>query len=140
MFKFEVPTLGWLTSILLTLFTVFVFGTLQNYGPESTVSKFHQAAKELDRETAAELMSPGIDSAASQELWRFFAGLMANGRAEYRIVHYERKANQAAIVVRYGFPNGEQINLIWVVKRRQGRWLIDSEETALAARYLLNRR
>ncbi len=140
MAKLGIPTLGWLTSILLSLITIFIFGTLQNYGPESTVSKFHQAARELDREQASQLVNPGLESAPTQELWRFFAGFMANGRTEYRQVHYERQANQAAIVVQYRFPNGEQRSLIWVVKRQGGKWLIDTRETTLAARYLLNPR
>ena len=136
--RLGVPTLGWLTAILLSLVTIFVFGSLQNYGPDSTVRKFHQAAAELDRNGAAALVAPDFDSSATQDLWTSLTSLLANGRTEYQITHYQRKANQAAIVVRYRFPNGEARTLVWVVSRIEGKWKIDTRETLLAARYLLS--
>jgi hypothetical protein len=138
MARFGVPMLGWLTSILLSLVTLFVFFTLQNYGPDSTVRKFHLAARELDRDEAATLVYPDFDSSSTQELWTLVAGLLANGRTDFEITHFQRKANQAAIVVRYRFPNGEQRTLIWLVNRIEGKWRIDTRETTLAARYLMS--
>src|SRR5687768_2628029 len=98
MSRLGVPTLGWLTSILLSLVTLFVFFTLRDYGPDTTVRKFHLAAEDLDRDEAATLVSPDFNSSSTEELWRLVAGLMANGRTDFEITHYQRKANQAAIV------------------------------------------
>jgi hypothetical protein len=134
--KLGIPTLGWLTAFLLSLVTIFVFGSLQNYGPDSTVRKFHQAAKELDRNGAAQLVFPDFDSSSTYELWTYMTSLLANDRTEYKITHYKREANQAANVVRYQFPNGEQGALMWVVNRIDGTWKIDTRKTTLAARYL----
>ena len=137
MAKLGIPTLGWLTSILLSLITLFVFGTLQNYGPDSTVQKFHKAAAEMNRDAAAPLVSPDFDSSSTQELWTLLVGLMANGRTEYMITHHQRKANQEVIVIRYRLPNNEVRTLMWDVDRLDGKWVIDTRETTLAARYLL---
>lgn len=137
MAKLGIPTLGWLTSILLSLITLFVFGSLQNYGPDSTVQKFHKAAAEGNRDGAAQLVSPDFDSSSTQELWMTLVGLMANGRTEYSITHHQRKANQEVIVVRYRLPNNEVRTLMWDVDRLDGKWVIDTRETTLAARYLL---
>jgi hypothetical protein len=136
--RLGIPTLGWLTAVLLSLVTIFVFGSLQNYGPDSTVRQFHQAAAELDRNGAAALVSPDFDSSSTQMLWRELNTLLANGKTEYQISHYQRKANQAAIVVRYRFTNGEARTLVWVVSRMDGKWKIDTRETLLAAQYLLS--
>lgn len=138
MSRLGVPTLGWLTSILLSLVTLFVFFTLRDYGPDSSVRKFHLAAEDLNREEAAPLVYPDFNSSSTQELWSLVAGLMANGRTNFEIAHYQRKANQAAIAVRYRFPNGEQRTLIWLVNRIEGKWRIDTRETTLAARYLMS--
>ncbi len=135
--KFGIPTLGWLTSILLSLVTLFVFGSLQNYGPDSVVQQFHQAAAERNQAKVQELVDPDFDSAATQELWALTVGLMASGRTEYAITNHQRKANQEVIVVRYRFPNGELRTLLWGVDRKGGSWVIDTRQTTLAARYLL---
>ena len=140
MSRLGIPALGWLTAILLSLVTLFVFGTLRNYGPDSTVRKFHEAAIADDSQAAANLATPNFDSASTQELWSFLKGLMANGSTEYEIAQNQRQANKSAIVVRYRSPYGDQRSLIWVVIRQQGRWVIDTKETTLAARYLLRRR
>ena len=140
MSRLGIPALGWLTAILLSLVTLFVFGTLRNYGPDSTVCKFHEAAIADDSQAAANLATPNFDSASTQELWSFLKGLMANGSTEYEIAQNQRQANKSAIVVRYRSPYGDQRSLIWVVIRQQGRWVIDTKETTLAARYLLRRR
>ena len=137
MAKLGIPTLGWLTSILLSLITVFVFWTLQNYGPDSTVQKFHKAAMEQKREDAVPLVSPDFDSSATQELWMTLVGLMANGQTNYTITHHQRKVNQEVIVVRYRLPNNEMRTLLWNVTRLDGKWVIDTRQTTLAARYLL---
>lgn len=137
MAKLGIPTLGWLTSVLLSLITLFVFWTLQNYGADSTVQKFHKAAAEMNGEAAAQLVSPDFDSSSTQELWATLVGLMANGRTEYTITHHQRKVNQEVIVVRYRLPNNEMRTLMWAVDRVEGKWVIDTRETTLAARYLL---
>ncbi|MBC8064911.1 MAG: hypothetical protein H7Y17_08785 [Chlorobia bacterium] len=140
MSRFGVPTLGWLTSALLSLVTLFVFATLQNSGPDSTVQKFHRAALELDRLGASELVSPTFDSSSTQELWMYVANLVASSKSDYQIINYQRRANQAAISVQYRFPSGGTRTLVWIVNRIQGRWKIDTRETALAARFLLSPR
>ncbi len=137
MAKLGIPTLGWLTSILLSLVTLFVFGSLQDYGPDSTVQKFHRAAAARDAESANRLVAPDFDSSSTQELWATLVWLMANGRTEYAITHYQREANKAGIVVRYRLPSGEMRTLVWDVDRTDGKWVIDTRQTTLAARYLL---
>lgn len=137
MSKLGIPTLGWLTSSLLSLITLFVFGTLQNYGPDSTVQKFHHAAAAGDAEAAVPLVTPDFDSSSTQELWATLVWLMANGRTEYAITHYQREVNKAGVVVRYRLPNGEMRTLVWDVDRVEGKWVIDTRQTTLAARYLL---
>ena len=139
MAKLGIPTLGWLTSILLTLVTLFIFGNLQHHGPDSTVKMFHQAAERHDRFRAASLVEPDFDSASTQELWMVITGLMANKQTEYEITHVRRQANETAIVVRYRLPNGAHRALIWKVARFEGKWKVDTRETTLAARYLLGR-
>ena len=66
MAKLGIPTLGWLTSILLTLVTLFIFGNLQNHGPDSALKQFHLAASEHNRIDASGLVTPNFDSAPTQ--------------------------------------------------------------------------
>ena len=139
MAKLGIPTLGWLTSILLTLVTLFIFGNLQNHGPDSALKQFHLAASEHNRIDASGLVTPNFDSAPTQELWIYITGLMANRRTVYEITHVTRQANAAAIVVRYRLPKGANRALIWKLIRTDGNWRVDTRETALAARYLLGR-
>lgn len=136
----KVSTLGWLTSALLSLLTLFVFGSLQNYGPESSVRRFHQAAAELSQPMAEPLVEPAFDSAATQQLWSYVTSMLVDGKASVSVTHYQRKDDRAVILTRYQFPGGEQQSLAWVVNREGKKWTIDTRETALAARYLLDPR
>lgn len=133
-----VPTLGWLTSILLSLLTLSVFGTLRNYGPDSVVRRFHMAVLDHDQKQAATLVEPDFDSAPTEELWMNVSAIMTQYNASYEIQNVIRKPNESILVVRYQYPNGERQSLIWDVVRRDGAWVIDTRATALAARKLTN--
>jgi hypothetical protein len=129
--------LGWLTAILLSIVTLFVFGSLQNFGPESAVRRFHVSAQELNPDLARSLVAD-FDTDQSQQLWRFVSNLLANEHATFRIISYNRQRDRAALVVQYQFSNGRQMRMVWAVARDGARWIVDTRGTALAAQYLLS--
>lgn len=132
-----VPTLGWLSAALLSLVTLFVFGSLRNYGPDSVVRKFHMAALERNWRAATPLVDPDFDSEPTAELWVNLNAILGQYGASYDIQNVQRKPNEAVLVVRYQTPEGER-RLIWVVTRKSGVWKIDTRRTTLAARALTN--
>lgn len=141
MARLGIPTLGWLTAVLMSLIVLSVFWTLQNYGPKSTVRRFHEAAAKLDRNAAADLVTPNFGSRVTQELWIFVASLLSSGRFDYGMVLTQREDDKAVVVVQYRADQGEPRSLIWALLRDpQGRWIIDTQNTTLAARRLLNPR
>jgi len=133
-----VPPLGWLCAILLSLVTLFVFGTLRDYGPDSVVRKFHLAAIEHNADLVASSVSPDFDSAPTRELWLNVSAILTQSSATYDIQRVVRKPGKAVVVVGYQFPDGEKKYLIWVVVRNHGVWQIDTGQTTLAARTLTN--
>lgn len=133
-----VPPLGWLTAILLSLVTLFVFGTLRDYGPDSVVRKFHLAATDRNPNLVAQYVTPDFDSASTQELWANVSWMLGQPSTTYEIQRVIRQPGKAAVVVSYQFSGGDKRALIWVVVRNRGVWQIDTTQTALAARTLTN--
>lgn len=131
-----VPPLGWLSAILLSLVTLFVFGKLRDYGPDSVVRKFHLAAAEHNRDLVAAYVVPDFDSSSSLELWSNVSTILNESSATYDIQRVVRQPGKAVVVVSYQFPGGEKRYLVWVVVRNRGVWQIDTAQTALAARTL----
>jgi len=131
-----VSPLGWVTSALLSLVTLFVFGSLRNYGPDSVIRQFHMAAVEHNAGSAAALVTPDLDSASSQELWMNVSAFLNQYGASYEIQNVYRQPSEEILVVQYKFPAGERRSLPWVVVRKGGVWKIDSNRTVLAARKL----
>lgn len=137
MAKVGVPRLGWLTATLLCLITLWVFWTLRYYGPESTLRQYHQAAARLDRNSGNLLSDPDSSSRGSWNLWQFTVGLMDHGNTRYEVTDVSYQANVASLLVRYSTRQGGEPALIWRVRRYDGNWKVDANQTSLAIQRLL---
>ena len=132
MTRFGIPTLGWLTSLLLCLITFYIFWTFRYYGPESTLHRYHAAAAEIDRIEGESLSYPNFDSKRSADLWRFTVGLMAQGHTRYALVHRTQEPKVATFIVQYDPPGPIDPALVWRVAKVNGVWKIHANETTAA--------
>jgi len=140
MTRLGVPTLGWLTATLLSLITFWVFWTLRYHGPESTLRQYHQAASDLNRTVGESLAVPNFGSERSWKLWVLTADLMDQGKTRYQIAHSSYEPNSAALIVQYETERGAKPALVWRLKRLEGTWRVDANETTRAFQRLLGPR
>lgn len=120
----------WVAAGLLALLTLFVFFTLQHYGPESAIRRFHRGAMRRDRAELAEVTLQSPDHPAARLLAVFVLRSVAPGvRREFGSVY--REPRHAEVEVIYRHPAGVSVASVWIVRKpeRHGRWLVDAERT-----------
>jgi hypothetical protein len=143
--------MAYLAAAALAVVTLFVFYTLQNYGPESAVRKFNAllqtAAQDpehiIDRNQLASLVLPPQDQHNLPFLIRQFAPYFADG-ARFTIVKqadgdsYPRGSwteHTVHVVVAYQLPASQLDYAVWVAARdSSGYWKIDADLTATLRR------
>jgi hypothetical protein len=121
---------GWPAAALLAVLTLSVFFLLQNYGPESTVRRYHEAVAKGDRVTQDQLIEETPDNPAAVQLSSLLTGIrrVADG---YRPVNMDRKPGSVLLEVAYIRGNGIMARLPWIVHKRPGwnRWRISATDT-----------
>lgn len=132
MARFGVPALGWLTSLLLCLITFYIFWTFRFFGPEATLHRYHLAAAEVDREVGQFLSDPNFESGRSAGLWRITVNLMAQGETRYALVYRIQDRDVVTFIVHYDPPGPTRPVLVWRVRRIEGNWMIDANQTTEA--------
>jgi hypothetical protein len=143
------PVSAWVVSATLALVTLFVFGVLQDYGPEATIRRFHQAALEGNsREVAYLSHRPsairGTGVTTSTVMAEAVRGLMGSD-VRLQLYAVSRRSNRAAAVVTYLNARRQmEVALIWIVVRSDGVWRIDTDATVqvnpgLAANFSVGR-
>lgn len=115
---------------MLAILTVFVFTTLRDYGPASTLRRFHEAVFARDARALSEVSVQRPDSGALDQLSSLVYGARTNG-ARVVIEGSVREPNRVVYRVQYKFPNSQVAFLDFVVTkpRRNGPWLVDAEAT-----------
>lgn len=126
-----------LASALLSLLTLGVFFLLQDYGPESAVRRFHQAALADNDRELQRVTDQSIRSSSVKQLREFVSGLLTSG-AKIQIGRVERSPSQVLAEFRYYRRDGVYI-LIWYVKKTKSGWAVDAERTLTSFQHFMGR-
>jgi hypothetical protein len=146
---------SYLSAAALASLTLFVFWALQNYGPESTVRRFHTVVSRictylppdqpydprfLKPQDLAELAALTGNAQNTESLASLIDGItrpMIYAKTSYSIPLTDYKTNrQTLVVVMYRSPAGGQNSAVFVVGKPKRTWIIDSKWTALLLRSL----
>ncbi|BBO23321.1 MAG: hypothetical protein AMXMBFR19_05480 [Chthonomonadaceae bacterium] len=116
-------------SIVLAGLTLAVFATLQDYGPESAVRRFHEAALNGDSRAMGRVVtSDSSEGAVSLLASRVLELARSGGR--YQLLGIERGPGSARAEVAYVFPyRGLVISMLWSVRKEGRSWRVDADET-----------
>ena len=152
------PT-AYVAAISLALITLFVFYTLQNFGPESAVRRFNallqtaaQAAKggqiQIPAADLSNAVLPPSDGASITFVVQQFAPYFVQG-GTFQIIKratgdsYPRKGwteHTVLVEVVYNVQGSAPDFAVWVAAQdRNGQWKIDTDLTATARRDVISR-
>ena len=122
-------------AALLSVLVLYVFRTLQYYGPESAVWQFHEAIKSGDPTLLSQSIVPPTSSRDDQELeaiYRNVNALLSQG-ATIRLLDRERDPNLVTVSVYYFAPDHASYgNAPFVARRTLNGWKVDVHETIKA--------
>ncbi len=125
----RIPGIG--AAAALAVSTLAVFGTFQNYGPESAVRRFHHAVANDDHKELEQVVSGSPDTSAARELEARLKAILANS-VKYGIVKSERSPTQVEMLAVYD----NKKTIVWVVVKARDRWRIDAYLTLQALQRL----
>lgn len=129
---------SWIAAGLIATLTASVFFVLQNYGPESTVRRFHEAVVRKNFSELSRVSSGSIRQAtdrveldpATAMLWNFVTDLVAQG-ARLRLRDVQRGPGFVWVAVYYVVPGRAPVALPWLARHTpQGEWKVDTLATA----------
>lgn len=128
---------GWLAALLLSALTLSVFAVLQNYGPESAVRRFHEAAVNRNAEQLRRVSVRDLQDMPTRYLTFRVDELIRSG-TRIQIRRTIREPRRVLVEVRYFFPGGGQTSLWWHVERQpNGEWRVNARRTLELARMRL---
>lgn len=147
----NIPKASLLPALLLGLLVLFTFGTLQNYGPESTLRKFHASLhniyvsqannkgipmndwNDLRSTLIEDIGTPGQvgDAAALSVIQKAWSQFQAG--ASYSLARTDRSPREVRIAVLYSVKS-QQTPMVWVIDKPQGgrEWKISARKTLSA--------
>lgn len=154
-----VPKASLLPAIIMAGLVVFTFSTLQNYGPESALRKFHaslhniftslnnrKGISENDWAVLRSTLSPDIgpliknpqganvqpiDPSDNQVVSLVLNQFRAN--STYSLARMDRYPQEVRIAVIYSPPNQPPTCIVWVVDKVSEReWRVDAQKTLSA--------
>lgn len=122
------PVYSYLAAGLLAAVTLFTFYVFRDYGPQSTIRRFHAAISQDNVSELANLTTDGLNAASTRRMVLFVAQL-AERNPTYEIVEMKRLRDVVLAAVEYRFPNGAAMGVVWHVRRMPADWRIDCAET-----------
>ncbi|HLO98887.1 MAG TPA: hypothetical protein VK171_09865 [Fimbriimonas sp.] len=148
--KWTVPKASLLPAALLALIVIFTFGSLQNYGPESTVRRFHTSLTNIQKsqlenrgipanewarlrsslvEDVGATPGSGTDQYAKLLVERVYDQYRIG--ATYSLARMDRHPREVRIAVVYAPPGMPQSTIVWVVTKPSGsrEWKINARKT-----------
>lgn len=121
---------AWIACALLAVLTLAVFATLQYYGPESALRRFHVATlsgdlRELQRVTAEDVGSPVV-LALREKVY-----LIAKAGGTFEIGQMGLEGRSVRAEVRYRVPRLGILVTVWLVEKpaSTNRWEINATHT-----------
>lgn len=116
-------------AIALAILTFLVFASLQNFGPESTIRRFHVAIANRDIKLLQSTLAQDVSNQDVAELIGWTRPLLQSGYS-YRIQRMDRQPSEVRAAVLYSRPRSFSQARIWVVERRGRQWIIDASKSA----------
>jgi uncharacterized UPF0160 family protein len=132
-----ISTASAFAAATLGIVTLLVFSLLQDYGPESAIRQFHEAVRENDDQLLASVTFEDMSDPNVQLLKRQVQDLEEQG-ARYSVYSVDRHPTYVEADVQYQGPGGQQITVVWVVRKDRRIWRVSAIQTGLA-RLKLNR-
>lgn len=118
-----------LVPILLSVLTLSVFAQLRDYGPESTLRRFHEAIRDQDLETLDRLTVEGANDYRLIALARSFKRAFDLG-VSAQILGIRREPDRVVAEVAYVRPGSARYEPFnWVLVKSGGRWLVNTNES-----------
>jgi len=151
----SVPKASLLPAILLGTLVLFIYSTLQNYGPQSTIRKFHSAVHNINQAVVNGSKIPKADwevlrSTVEEDIgeldnghfmpnpdvlniFKSVADQFQQGRA-YSLGPMDRRLREVRIAVIYIKDKLPPISMVWVVEKPTGgrEWKISAHKTLSA--------
>jgi len=120
-------------AAILTALVLFVFSTLQNFGPESAVRKFHEAASNLNESEIKEsIVQPSNPQEVREVRFivnQFIRTLPPDSTFSLRDLASNRTAKSVTVTVIYR-SNGRTIRAAdWVAVKSPYGWRVDTHKT-----------
>jgi len=125
----DIPIPSVIAALCLAVLTLAVFGQAQNTGPESAIRQYHQA---LLASPVGDERGPVIsqqNQLVTQPFNQLIEQLLRAG-AQVRFGRITKQLPDATVEVAYLRPNGETWAFLYVLRREQGIWRVDVEQTA----------
>lgn len=113
----------------LAVLTLAVFGQAQNTGPESAIRQYHQALLASPGGNDRGPVMPLQREDVTQPFNQLIEQLLKAG-AQVRFGRITKHLPDATVEVAYLRPNGETWAFLYVLRREQGVWRVDVEQTA----------
>lgn len=123
---------SWVPAILLAGITLAVFTSLQNYGPQSAVRRFHQAIVTRDRAALETSVLEPVDSKPVGMLLQGVERLLLNGPPALTGSRQMNRSEQLLLTYRDGFGNAFPIVFFVEKPERQKNWKINASKTSVA--------
>ncbi len=151
----SVPKASLLPAILLGMLVLFTYSTLQNYGPQSTIRKFHSAIHNINqavvngnkiRKADWEVLRSTVDEDIGElgngpflpnrdvfNIYNSVAERFQEGRA-YSLGPMDRRLREVRIAVIYIKDKMPPISMVWVIEKPFGgrEWKISAHKTLSA--------
>jgi len=121
-------------AAVLALLTLLVFYVLQDYGPESALRKFHEAALKGDSGSLDRVSVGGsadqVTREAAATVQYFLKDPPSGGGGRYRLLRTDHRGRTVGAEAVYVFPSGQTKTIYWIVVKQGNRWRVDALATA----------
>lgn len=113
------------------LMVLSIFFVLQDYGPESTIRKFHQQIADRQFTNAGAYLDQPVQTPSSQNLIADVSQLLALG-ARPVVQGMIRRQRLVQVQVVYFIPSGQRVDRLFTVERSSnGQWVIRSTSSGI---------
>lgn len=116
-----------IASLMLAVLTLVVFGTLRDFGPESVVRRFHEAAIAGDFDELRRISSPANSQSTTILAERIKALHQAGARIGYPQIQTNR---DGSVVAKFNYATADRVVFVfWVLRRQPLGWRVMTDET-----------
>lgn len=118
-----------LAAVALAVLTLGTFFQFRDFGPQSTIRRWHEAVAVKDLDTINNLTVGGWANPNTQGLANLIFNFLRAG-AKYDIVAIRKPQSKVVVAVEYRFGNGMSRPLVWYLQKEDDTWKVNAEDTA----------